>query len=490
LTYQRDGAAITVPDAIAEGAGVGFGVEEFKLSQVSRGGGKDRAFHIFNPSPWSRSQPVELVLWDWEGSLERMSFSDVDGNALRYQLVDHNWKDYWGHRYLRLLVEAEVPSCGYTTVKLTETDKILDFELVSPGPRTEHPEKLVLENEHLYAEFDRQSCALVLLVNKADGRELVNAQRPAHFRHILEDDRAGMTAWIVGRYMQVQELIEGVRLLKLETDSLLKQSLTYEVRFHNSKLTVTVSLDAGSQQLVYQATCDWHEIGRPGEGIPQLNFSLPVAYACRGYRYDIPFGTVDREPFDQDVPAISWALALAKDNDGPKVQLITSSTYGFRGVSDSLSLDLIRSSYDPDPYPELGIHQIQFAIQVVDGLTNNHSLIANAFDFNHPLDVTSGKGNHISSASFLNLESGSVAISAIKVPEDGGEYELIVRLYETDGQETAAKLRFAFPVVSAGWVDTHEEAVDSDAQLQIDGSRLAFTMKANQLAAIRVKLSV
>ena len=57
----RKQRADSLASSIAEGAGVGFGVDEFKITQVSRGGGKKRLFHLFNPSPWPRREVVEAA---------------------------------------------------------------------------------------------------------------------------------------------------------------------------------------------------------------------------------------------------------------------------------------------------------------------------------------------------------------------------------------------------------------------------------------------
>ncbi|MGE5221832.1 MAG: glycoside hydrolase family 38 C-terminal domain-containing protein, partial [Omnitrophica WOR_2 bacterium] len=490
LTKQNGRPAVVEDDlvaSIAEGAGVGFGIEDFKTSQVSRGGRKERLFHICNPSPWSRKQVVEVIVWDWEGDLQRLAFKNASGQAVRHQVLDRGWNNYWGHKYLRALVEVEAPSCGYTTVVLTETDAMLDLLMFPQDPRTEEPEKLRLENERVSAIFDRQSCALVSLVDKASGAELVDPENPGVFRRIQEDDRVGGTAWTVGRYMTVQNLGEGARLLKLDLTGSLRQSFTYEIMTGPSKLTVTVSLDAGSDHLDYAVECDWHEIGRKGQGVPQLNFHLPVAYACRAYRYDIPFATVDRPSGAIDTPANSWGAALPQKQDQPVIQLITEGNYGFRGVDDSLALTLIRSSYDPDPYPEIGIHKIHFAIRVVKPAPENRDLIASAYDYTHRLDVYSGGNTQPDSFSFLSLEGGSVMVSALKTPEEGARDELIVRLYETDGREAPVELCFDQPIARAAWVDTHEKPVAASQPLAADGQRLSFTLEANRLVAIRIK---
>ena len=146
------------------------------------------------------------------------------------------------------------------------------------------------------------------------------------------------------------------------------------------------------------------------------------------------------------------------------MQLITEGNYGFRGDENALALTLIRSSFDPDPYPELGIHRIRFAVEVAQALASNASLIAAAYDYTHPVEVFSGGGSQPSRLSFLELESGQVGVSAVKTPADGVQEELIVRLYETEGQPTQAVLKLRSPaagrIVQAAWVDSHEQPLD------------------------------
>lgn len=485
-----------LPTSIAEGAGVGFGVAEFRLPQVSRSGARQRLFHIFNPSPWPRQQVVEVTVWDWDGDLQRLVFQDETGAIRRHQVLDKGFNDYWGHKFLRVLVEAQAPACGYGSLLLTESEAILDNMLLPLDFRVEIPEPLVLENEHLRATFDTSSCALVSLVEKASNTELIDPQRPAVFRRIQEDDKVMGTAWVIGRYMDIQPYDTNVQVFKYEHTGALRQSLTFETARGATRLNVTVSLEAGSRQLEVTAEVDWHELGRKGgpgvhnlggiqTGIPQLNFIVPLAYDCPAYRYDIPAGAITRPPLDLDVPGVSWAMAQPQNPQKPGVQLITEAKYGFRGVDNSLALTLIRSSIDPDPYPELGLHRIRFAICVADGAASNQALIHHGYNYTHPLEVYSSSGATPSQSSFLILESGSVAISAIKAPENSGKNEIILRLYETDGQATQAVLHFDRPVTHASWVDTHEQPTDGGA-ITIDGQTLRLNLAPYRLAALRI----
>jgi alpha-mannosidase len=479
--------------ATSDGAGVGYGVEQFRVSQVSRGGGMQRLFHIFNPSPWPRRQVVEITVWDWDGDLKRMAFTDSAGQTVRHQLIDQGFNNYWFHRVLRVLVEVAAPACGYTSLTMHESTAQLDTLVYPADPRTEEPQTFILENEHIRAIFDPRSFALVTIVAKASGEELVAPARPALFRLVQEDDQAWGTAWIVGRYRQVRDLVEITRLLKYDSGGLLRQSLAYEIAWGAeaaSRLNVTIALDAGSTSLEYTVECDWHEVGKQGKGVPQLNFYLQLNFACAAYRYDIPFGAIQRQPASQDVPANSWASAIRQENTGKQtIQLITEGSYAFRGVDDALALTLLRSSYDPDPYPELGLHRLRFAVSLAGAAALNKDLVSTAYDYSHPLDVISGAGHQPVSDSFLTLESGAVALSAIKAPEDGEAGELLVRLYETEGQTTPVKLKFSREVVQAALVDLHEQPLKDVQTVKISGGEVSFDIHANCIATLRLKLA-
>ena len=208
---QAEGAAPNaladdLRQSIAEGAGVGFGVEEFRLAQVSRGGGERRVFHIANPAPWPRNEVVEVVVWDWDGEVERILFKDANGKPLPHQVLDRGFNPYWGHNYLRALVALDLPAAGITSCILERSQDILDNLRFPLDPRVELPDTYILENEHIQAVFDTQNCALKSLVEKTSGEALVSPARPAAFRLIQEEDLKGMTAWVVGRYMHVEPL--------------------------------------------------------------------------------------------------------------------------------------------------------------------------------------------------------------------------------------------------------------------------------------------
>lgn len=504
FTRQIDTSIYSLPaeeikETNSEGAGVGYALCDYGIPQTERGRGKNRIFHFFNPSAHVRSEAVEVTLWDWPGEKDRLEIRDHLGNPIRHQLLEGQAQQffqagsYWGHKYIKLLVEVEVPAYGYCTCVLGEKDPVWPEPVYMQHPRLEKPDGYILENEFIKVEFDTKNASIISLKHKISGMEMADPKRPTGiFRIIDEDSAKGMTAWIIGRYMQTEDLNRNVKILDFSSrKDALCQWISYKLGFRDSSLKVTVSLNTGSSMLNYQVECDWQETSRPGEKIPQLNFFVPVAYECNAYLYDIPFGVIKREPLDMDVPANSWALAEPEEKGAAAVRVITNSKYGFRGWENALAVTLIRSSYDPDPYPENGIHRFRFALELTEGNASNASLIEKAFDCNHPISFVSGlqhKGSLPVAGSFLEIESGSVVLSAVKKPEKDGDQCLLIRLYETEGKDSQVILKLRGMPVQAWFVDLNEKRIDAETEIQTEGSTIRFGIRANSIASICIMM--
>lgn len=480
-------------ETVSEGAGVGFGLEDFKVTQSHRGRGKTRIFHIFNPSCAEREEAVEVVVWDWNGDIARIIFKDELGNVLRHQVLDRGFNHYWGHDYIKVLVKVKVPAGGYTTCIMTEEPLSVVPVAFPKDPRVETPDEFVLENERIKVRFDPVNASIVSFIDKETGEEFIPKDRPAGiFRLIQEDSSKGMTAWVVGRYMNVVDLTENVKIKRLYGGlGDLRQCIEYQVKFDQSSLKVTVSLDEGSSQLNYAVECDWWEIGKPELSIPQLSFHMPLGYECDHYLYDIPFGIIEREGINLDVPANSWALGKRKTEGNKAIMLITDSKYGFRCVDNAMNITLIRSSFDPDPYPEFGMHRFNFAISLTDAISGK-DLIHQAFAYNHPLSVISSSahcGSFPASYSFMELIEGDVVLSTVKMAEDLelGKKKLIIRAYELDGRLGKGTFKFCKNPKRAYYVDIHEKEISMPLEIQINENILSFQVSPYGVATVCVE---
>ena len=468
-------------NAFSEGAGVGFGVSDFGVPKAERGKGKNRIFHFFNTTAIDRQEPVEIVVWDWPGNKNRIVIKDAKGNILKHQLLtegDKNntfcGKTYWGHSYIQLLVDVKMPAYGYSTLILSEKQGEIEQILVFCDPRVEKEDVFILENNYVRICFDTKNASITSMIDKASGKEMVPQGKPAGiFRLIEEDDGRRMTSWRVGRYMNVHNInsLYNVKITGSNIDSqALRQWINYEIEFNDSKLKVMVYLDHNSTRLNYKVECDWQEKPVRGKFVPQLSFYMPVNYKCKCYKYDIPFGTIERNPMDMDVPANSWMAGMPEKYDNDILMLITDTKYGFRGFDDSLAVSLIRSSYDPDPYPELGIHNFNFALEILkilngsqdkmnsanlsnhidcvckdcdsaidiidDNLAANKEFIKCAHKYNYPIHFISGtihEGSLPLEESFISVKSGNIIVSSVKMPEICKKYDSCKKeMYDTE----------------------------------------------------------
>jgi alpha-mannosidase len=487
LSDASDTSAFAVEEDISlarsEGAGVGFGLSEGRIAQVGRHAGLRRLFTVYNPLPTEREELAEISLWDWSGDVKRMQWTDASGKKLAHQVISNGFNDYWGHQHAEVLVKAAVPPMGYTTVILDEASPAT-FGLEEIGPRVDSPYSGVLENEFIRAELDIHDGGLVSLVDKQTGTEYVKPGCPMGiFRLVEEDTIRGMSAWTVGRYMNVHNLNQGVKFKDAKLGAqYIRQSATYEAGFGNgSKLIVTVSLANGEKLLRFDTTVRWQEIGTAETFFPQINFHMPVAYDYSTIRYDVPMGTIDREPIEMDVPAQSFGMPV--NPNGDSLMLISDSKYGYRGLPRSLSLTLIRSSVEPDPWPEVGEHRIQIAIALCSGCKEAETALASAFSRKFIVAAARAhKGTLPPTFSMLKL-SGGIALSAVKQAEDGSG--IIVRYYELNGKSAQGTIELAAEPKSAAAVSVLEQPVGGT--VAIDGKTVRFDTRPYGVGSVLIK---
>ena len=472
----------------SEGAAVGFNVEQsknFRFPQTERGAGKKRVFHLFNSTQYDFDGVAEITAWDWLFDTSRAEFTDTDGKVTVSKcLIDQ--AGYWGHYYKTFAVKVHVPAFGYATYILDEKSAP-DF--VAPVRRqyeqqdTYTDDDIVMENDKIRAVFDHGTMELISLFDKESGEDL--AYGGASFRLIHENRVHGMTSWRVGDKMLVENLNQTKDVIVNKIDlGAVRKSITYSISFgERSNMSVTVSLDDGSKMLSFNVSVDFHEVGK-ATSMPQLNFITPVSYGVSTYRYDVPFGSLDRKDINHDVPASSYAAALSENGENaPAVMLVTDTKYGFRGTENSLAVTLIRASVDPDPYPEYGKHNIRIGVGIVDAPTT-YNLNKTASDFVHPIAVCSaraGKGTLPTSGQLVKI-SGDVFVSAVKTAENGDG--IIVRLSDVSGKGGEVTLDFCKAVKSACETDLNENVT---GELTADGNTVKATVEAYGIKTVLVK---
>ena len=298
---------------------------------------------------------------------------------------------------------------------------------------------------------------------------------------ITEETGNGMTSWRVGKTAKEEDLNETccVRPEKIQLEGLRKE-LVYRVEKKDVKLCVSIRLDEGSEFLDFRLETEWTMLGNREQGIPQLRFLLPCGYEPEKYRYAIPYGILDRPPLAQDVPAIGLGCALPKGG-GRALCMLSDSKYGFRGDREGLSLNLLRGSYDPDPYPEIGHHIIRIAVGVCNPARENLALLAERYI--HPVITRScalRPRSEEAERSLFHIEGG--ILSAIKMAEEGEG--LIVRVYNPAGEKRSMSLSMPGRKIEAYRCDFLEKPLES--VVAENSEAMEYTMGAGEVVSFRI----
>jgi len=175
-----------------------------------------------------------------------------------------------------------------------------------------------------------------------------------------------------------------------------------------------------------------------------LKIAFPVAVNAYKARFEIPCGYVERQTEGSEVPAQKWADLTGDRMDGKGkagVTLVNESKYGHNATESEIKLTLLRSSYDPDPLPELGQHDIRFAILPHDGNWRPSDAAKAGYEFNHDIEIVATdvhNGDLPKEKAFISVNPSNILLSGIKKAEDTDE--IILRLYETDGKDTEAEI--------------------------------------------------
>jgi alpha-mannosidase len=478
----------------AMGAGVGqdttTGIES--PSSVSRL--SDRAFLIFNPLPYPRSEVVEAVLWDCELDPEQLVVTGGGLDPRPMQVLEDG--RFWAHTFRKVAFPVEVPALGYCTVcvsdRLTElglaNDEVKDpWAGMLGSARQIQPPDYGLENEALKAWLDPASGGLTSLLDKRTGREWVPEDGESGFFQYCVEANQGMTAWVIGQFMTREDLLDGGVLSKVQDGPYIK-TYRWTRKVSESTIELDVTVRQGMPRVAYRLRVDWREIGSREGGTPHLRIRFPLALRGRPQpRYEIPFGSIRRDLLDgEEVPAQRWADL--SEAGGAGVTLVNSSKYGFSVEGSALDMTLLRASIDPDPLPDLGEHIIEWAlVPHGEGWTVGQGTRAGE-EMNVPLVVLScgiHEGDLPAMTSFLHVEGDNVRLGTVKESQDGTG--IILRLVEVEGRETEARVTLSPALLSEGMtavaVDTLERPLDGGT-VRLSGNVLSVKLPAYGIVSV------
>ena len=426
----------------AYGAGVGRG-------NPHHAGDGPRAFVVFNAVGAPRHDVVQLTVWDGDAGPElppvhqrRWRAVLADGTRLPVQAAGNG--HYWGHDYADLLLPVRVGSLGWNTVVVEEGDAPeappagrarIDFELDGGhGQLQSQPHShLRMHNDLVAVSIDRRSGAIVSL-KVGEAEFAAGAFAAVEYQH---ERPTGMSAWLLGDPAGAPQalIVEEVKAIE---HGPWRVAVEVRMKLNDSRVTVTYALTTGSPVVQVGVKTRWVERGSAEIGIPRLQIALPCALVGTSGRFEVPFGAVTRPADGRTVPALRWAAVVGQlggQLDGQTsgqlggVQLMNDGAHGHELTGSTLRLQLVRSSYDPDPLPEIGDHAWRLGILPWIGERSEAELVRAAAAFDQPLDPV-GCGVHggdlPSTADGVGSTHPDVVVTALKPADDGNG--LIVHL--------------------------------------------------------------
>ncbi|OPZ24026.1 MAG: hypothetical protein BWZ02_02990 [Lentisphaerae bacterium ADurb.BinA184] len=460
---------------------------------------------LFNPVGCERHETVEAILWEnsrnWTGPsrhIPAFSVHTPDGDTLPAQTVETG--SYWGHDFSRVAFPARVGAFGYALYTITE-EKTADVPARAWQLGGEHHcayssrerQQEGLENDLVLVELDMTTGGIRRLVDKAGGVELISPQHPAPVLEYAVERSHGMSAWLVDHTGPAER--PAVKSVRRKDRGPYKASLEVAWRIRSSDFTMVYELRAGDPNLYMSLSGTWFERGTPETGIPVLRLALPLALEGAKPSYEIPFGAVERQTVaGEEVPALQWARVTGRAGARQAGCLLANDgKHGHSLDGGTLRVTLIHSSYDPDPLPEIGRHEMQFALRPFAASAPVSEAIHAGQCLNHALRVV-GTGVHKGSlpavAELLTVSPKGVVLSGLKMAEDG--QGLIARLFEPNGKAATATLelnpRLLGTVRRAVEVDLVERDLPASSA-RVAGNKVTVKVPARGIASLRIELA-
>jgi len=448
LPPEPDGEGSEFGDGL--GAGAGDTSLPGGVTGYNAGAAGAQPFIVFNPLPWDRSELVVAKIWNTGWAHDRILVRDSEGNTVPGQVVGTG--NFWGHDFISVAFPAkDVPATGYRIYGVERSFAPVPAEGVSVTaapvimhtPRTEKP-IVTLENRHLRVQVESSAAAVVSIVDKATGVEFVPPGGRLGLLEYVHEAPNPMSAWTIGQLLTVDPIADSWAL-EVRQRGPHRASVVCRRKYRNSTFALEIGLAEDSRQVEFSLDVNWLEMGSPETGIPQLRVAFPVNVTNPRARYEVPFGSIERPVGPQEVPALKWA-DISGDCGGQKagITLLNADKYGHRAEGNVLHLTLLRSSYLPDPLPEMGQHVIRWAVQPHLGDCSVSEATRAGWAFNAPFTVASTdahRGDEPNTQGFIRCETGNVMLASVKKAEDSDA--LILRLYEMEGQAVRAAVRLS-----------------------------------------------
>ncbi len=337
------------------------------------------------------------------------------------------------------------------------------------------PKELVMENELVRYEFDENG-QICRAFDKTCHREIL-CQGNGNILSLYEDRPVNWDAWDVDRFYENQ-LLQNANLISGEwlDDGDVLQRIKFVFEIGTSKIEQFVILDSNSKRLDFVTKVDWVERHK------MLRVAFPVNIISDTALFEIQYGSVKRNTHRNT----SWDMArfevaghrfadLSEHDYG--VALLNNCKYGYKVFGNTLDLNLLRATVNPDPEADRGVHEFTYSLLPHCGDFSNSDVIAEAAQLNQGISLIEGE---INDNLFMPVQlKGNVILEVLKKSEKENAH--IVRIYEPYGNRTTALIAFNKDV-NVSSVNLMEDVIEHVSGKKIELHFKPFEIKTFKIA--------
>jgi alpha-mannosidase len=443
---------------------------------------------VFNPLSWERNDIAQIDLSEVERAVGLGSYKIIDEST--NEEVPWEILDLRDRKVLR--IEAKnLPSIGYKTysIQLSDCENKVESQVTV--------EDYMIENRYYRVEIDPSTGGLQSIFDKQRNLELVDKNSPykvnqyiyfsdgkEHRAHLIKVSRGPVDSISGSLIIETSTLRSQIRTTITLYSNIDRIDIVNEVKkvpsSENTQIYFVFPFNVSSPTYRYEATGAIIKPGLSQYGGEQLAGSGQTSHACISF---------------VDVSNNDYGITLAMI-DSYLIQFGHPTTFEMPTRPDAsnstiFALVMANKNYRETVKDQGGVSDFifRYSIRSYCGNFSGHSSIRFGWERNNDLLVKMLPPNQegilpYRTYSFLSCKPENIAVTAIKVSDEGLKEGIIIRLWETDGKEDLAVVDASFfRAKTAIKTDLLERDLED---LKMEKGRILVPIKSRSYATIRL----
>jgi alpha-mannosidase len=451
---------------------------------------------VFNPLAFTRSDLViaEIVLTEpASGFVVR----DRSGKSIAAQVVRSRRFDAATHYWIQFFAAA-VPGLGYEvfTVEPSKSGELVEVThwsqpypvlpaLPAKGAEGFFRQKNKIRNRFFSLEVGERDGSIRSLQLSHDqklGPSLVGKGGANRLAIFLEKPNS-MSAWTLDPTPEGPIDVTPVGRTRFAQEGPESISWVNAFRYNESSFELTTTVHADSARIDCRLVAEWVERGTEGSKTAVLRLLHHLAKAPSKIICDVPFAALERDT-GREVPAQKWATVRVP---GGGLALLNRGKYGHSVIGGVLRLSLLRSSFFPDVLPDVGRHELAWALLPHETATAAE-LSRAGLGFNVPFEtfqLGQQDGTLRQGDALISSKSDSFILTGIKMSEDRDG--IVLRGYDLSGEEGSVEIEMGRPISSVVKTNILEQPLDGPDP-RIERSSVMVETRPWEIVTLKVRL--